>query len=377
MMVATMDDPTTPAISLQNVTKRFGSVTAVDAVSLDIREGEFITLLGPSGCGKTTTMRMIAGFEEPDQGQILLRGHDVVGTPPNKREVNMCFQHYALFPHMTVKENIAYSLRLRKVPKEERHAEVRTMLEIVRLEGYETRRPGQLSGGQQQRVALARALINRPAALLLDEPLGALDVKLRKQMELELKRIQLELGTTFVYVTHDQEEALSMSDRIAVMNAGVIEQLGMPREVYDHPDTPFVADFVGELNAVEFRVDAREGEDAIMRIDDRERIVVPAAGATVGTGATLLVAVRPERIGLAPGEVDGDGGGGAGASRLTGKVAQVVYLGTLTQFHVDTRIGKRFVVHRLSDEGTAGVVEGDTVTLTWARDDASVLRGNA
>jgi spermidine/putrescine transport system ATP-binding protein len=374
MMVATMDDPTTPAISLQSVTKRFGSVTAVDAVSLDIREGEFITLLGPSGCGKTTTMRMIAGFEEPDQGQILLRGHDVVGIPPNKREVNMCFQHYALFPHMTVEENIAYSLRLRKVSKEERHAEVRTMLEIVRLEGYETRRPGKLSGGQQQRVALARALINRPAALLLDEPLGALDVKLRKQMELELKRIQLELGTTFVYVTHDQEEALSMSDRIAVMNAGVIEQLGMPREVYDHPDTPFVADFVGVLNAVEFRVDAKDGEDAVMRIDDRERIIVPAAGATAGTGATLLVAVRPERIGLAPGEVDGTGA--SSASRLTGKVAQVVYLGTLTQFHVDTRIDKRFVVHRLSDEGTAGVVEGDTVTLTWARDDASVLRGN-
>jgi spermidine/putrescine transport system ATP-binding protein len=374
MMVARMDDPTTPAISLQNVTKRFGSVTAVDAVSLDIREGEFITLLGPSGCGKTTTMRMIAGFEEPDQGQILLRGHDVVGIPPNKREVNMCFQHYALFPHMTVEENIAYSLRLRKVPKEERHAEVRTMLEIVRLEGYETRRPGQLSGGQQQRVALARALINRPAALLLDEPLGALDVKLRKQMELELKRIQLELGTTFVYVTHDQEEALSMSDRIAVMNGGVIEQLGMPREVYDHPDTPFVADFVGVLNAVELRVDGKDGDDAVMRIDDRERIVVPAAGATAGTGATLLVAVRPERIGLAPGEVDGTGA--SSASRLTGKVAQVVYLGTLTQFHVDTRIAKRFVVHRLSDEGTAGVVEGDTVTLTWARDDASVLRGN-
>ncbi len=373
MMHAMRDDPTTPAISLQNVTKRFGSVMAVDAVSLDIREGEFITLLGPSGCGKTTTMRMIAGFEEPDEGQILLRGHDVVGVPPNKREVNMCFQHYALFPHMTVEENIAYSLRLRKVPKDQRHAEVGKMLEIVRLEGYENRRPGQLSGGQQQRVALARALINLPAALLLDEPLGALDVKLRKQLELELKRIQLELGTTFVYVTHDQEEALSMSDRIAVMNAGVIEQLGMPREVYDHPDTPFVADFVGVLNAVELRVDAKDGEDAIMRIDDRERIVMPAAGANAGAGATLLLAVRPERIGLAPGEVDG-AGAGVGASRLTGKVAQVVYLGTLTQFHVDTRIGKRLVVHRLSDEGTAGVVEGDTVTLTWGRDDASVLR---
>jgi spermidine/putrescine transport system ATP-binding protein len=364
-----MDDPTTPAISLQNVTKRFGSVTAVDAVSLDIREGEFITLLGPSGCGKTTTMRMIAGFEEPDEGTILLRGDDVVGVPPNKREVNMCFQHYALFPHMTVEENIAYSLRLRKVPKDQRHVEVVKMLEIVRLEGYEGRRPGQLSGGQQQRVALARALINLPAALLLDEPLGALDVKLRKQMELELKRIQLELGTTFVYVTHDQEEALSMSDRIAVMNAGVIEQLGTPRDVYDHPDTPFVADFVGVLNAVEFRVDVRDGEDAVMRIDEKERIVVPATGASAGTGATLLVAVRPERIRLQPG--DGDG---ADASRITGSVAQVVYLGTLTQFHVDTRIGKRFVVHRLSDEVTAGVREGAPVTLSWDRDDASILR---
>jgi spermidine/putrescine transport system ATP-binding protein len=369
MMHAKMDDPTTPGISLRNVTKRFGSVTAVDDVSLDIREGEFITLLGPSGCGKTTTMRMIAGFEEPDTGQILLRGHDVVGVPPNKREVNMCFQHYALFPHMTVEENIAYSLRLRKVPREQRRDEVVKMLEIVRLEGFEGRRPGQLSGGQQQRVALARALINEPAALLLDEPLGALDVKLRKQMELELKRIQAELGTTFVYVTHDQEEALSMSDRIAVMNAGVIEQLGAPRDVYDHPDTPFVADFVGVLNAVEFRVDAKDGEDAVMRIDDTERIVVPAAGASAGTGAILLVAVRPERIRLEPGEADG-----AAASRVTGKVAQVVYLGTLTQFHVDSRIGKRFVVHRLSDEGTAGVAEGDTVTLTWAREDASILR---
>jgi spermidine/putrescine transport system ATP-binding protein len=364
----TMDE-TTPAISLSGVTKRFGSVTAVDEVSLDIREGEFLTLLGPSGCGKTTTMRMIAGFEEPDAGRIQLRGKDVVGIPPNKRAVNMCFQHYALFPHMSVEENIAYSLRLRKVPKDQRHAEVGKMLEIVRLEGYETRRPAQLSGGQQQRVALARALINMPAALLLDEPLGALDVKLRKQMELELKRIQLELGTTFVYVTHDQEEALSMSDRIAVMNAGVIEQLGTPREVYDHPDTPFVADFVGVLNAVEFRVDARDGDDAVMRIDERERIVVPAADPSAGAGASLLVAVRPERIRLEAG--DGDG---VPASRVTGTVAQVVYLGTLTQFHVDTRIGKRFVVHRLSDEVTAGVVEGDTVTLSWDRDDASILR---
>ncbi len=231
----------------------------------------------------------------------MLRGRDVVGTPPNKREVNMCFQHYALFPHMSVGDNIAYGLKLKKVPKDERAKRVGEMLEIVRLEGYEKRKPAQLSGGQQQRVALARALVNRPAALLLDEPLGALDVKLRKQMQLELKRIQHELGTTFVYVTHDQEEALSMSDRIAVMNAGLIEQLGEPREIYERPQTPFVADFVGVLNAVDFRVDERRGGDAVMRVNDGERVVVPVEGLQVDVGSTLLVAVRPERIWSATG----------------------------------------------------------------------------
>ncbi len=233
------------AISLQHITKRFGDVTAVDGISLDIRDGEFLTLLGPSGCGKTTTMRMIAGFEEPDDGRVLLRGREIVGVPPNKREVNMVFQHYALFPHMTVEGNVEYGLKLKKVPKDERRQRVGEMLEIVGLGGYQARKPSQLSGGQQQRVALARALVNRPTALLLDEPLGALDVKLRKHMQLELKRIQHELRTTFVYVTHDQDEALSMSDRIAVMNAGVIEQIGAPRAIYQHPETPFVADFVG------------------------------------------------------------------------------------------------------------------------------------
>src|SRR5688572_20622222 len=231
------------AITLDRVRKRFGKVEAVKEMTTEIREGEFFTMLGPSGCGKTTTLRMIAGFEEPDEGTILLRGDDVTNVPPNRRNVNMVFQHYALFPHMSIYDNIAFGMRLKRVGKGEQRDRVSEMLRIVRLEGLEKRKPAQLSGGQQQRVALARALVNRPAALLLDEPLGALDVKLRKQMQLELKRIQHELRTTFVYVTHDQEEALSMSDRIAVMKDGVIEQLGTPREVYEHPATPFVADF--------------------------------------------------------------------------------------------------------------------------------------
>jgi spermidine/putrescine transport system ATP-binding protein len=355
------------AISIDGVSKRFGNVVAVQDVSLDIAEGEFITLLGPSGCGKTTTMRMIAGFEEPDAGRILLRGDDVVGVPPNKREVNMCFQHYALFPHMSVGSNIAYGLKLKKVPKAERQQRVEEMLALVGLAGYAERKPAQLSGGQQQRVALARALVNRPAALLLDEPLGALDVKLRKQMQLELKRIQHELGTTFVYVTHDQEEALSMSDRIAVMKDGVIEQLGTPRDVYEHPATPFVADFVGVLNALAFRVDETSGADAIMRLGDRDRVIVPAGG-SIGEGAQLLVAVRPERVRVHVDDVATNGG-----SRVAGRVDDVVYLGTLTQFHIATAAGATIVAHRLSDEDTAGIDRGQAVTLTWDREDASIL----
>jgi spermidine/putrescine transport system ATP-binding protein len=358
------------AISIEGVRKSFGDVRAVDGISLDIAEGEFLTLLGPSGCGKTTTMRMIAGFEEPDDGTILLRGKDVVGVPPNKREVNMCFQHYALFPHMNVEKNIAYGLKLKKVPAGDRKKIVAEMLEIVGLAGMQARKPNQLSGGQQQRVALARALVNQPAALLLDEPLGALDVKLRKAMQLELKRIQHELKTTFVYVTHDQDEALSMSDRIAVMNQGVIEQLGAPREVYEQPATPFVADFVGVLNAMDVRVDEVAGEDLVMKVNDRDHIVVPVgpAGTEAGVGSSLLVAVRPERVRLTSGE----GSAGAG-SRLSGTVVQVVYLGTLTQFHVDTAIGKRLIVHLLSDDRSSTVREGDQVVLTWAREDAAVL----
>ncbi|GBC87534.1 Spermidine/putrescine import ATP-binding protein PotA [bacterium HR12] len=357
------------AISLIEVTKRFGDVVAVNRVSLDVYAGEFLTLLGPSGCGKTTTMRMIAGFEDPDEGRILLQGRDIVGVPPNRRPVNMVFQAYALFPHMTVEQNVGYGLRLRKVPREERRRRVAEMLEIVGLAGFERRKPSQLSGGQQQRVALARALVNRPAALLLDEPLGALDVKLRKHMQLELKRIQHELGTTFLYVTHDQDEALSMSDRIAVMNQGSIEQVGDPRTIYERPETPFVADFVGVLNALEVRVDELADGVAEMRLADGQRVRVPLEP-DHRPGDRLIVAVRPERVRL----TRGTRGDAASGSVLGGVVERLVYLGTLTQVHVRTSLGARLIVHELSGERTAGLVPGEAVTLAWEVEDAAVLR---
>jgi len=309
------------AIELESVVKRFGGANAVDGVSLSIAEGEFFSLLGPSGCGKTTTLRMIAGFVEPDEGRILLHGNDVTSVPPNKRPVNLVFQQYALFPHMTVYDNVAFGLSVKRIPRREHGGRVDEILRVVALEGYERRRPRQLSGGQQQRVALARALVNRPAALLLDEPLGALDVKLRRHMQLELKRIQNELGTTFVYVTHDQEEALAMSDRIAVMNGGLVEQVGTPREIYETPASEFVADFVGTVNVL----DLEGGRES----------------------------VRPERI-----RILREGG------RLDGVVADVVYLGVYRQFHVDTAAG-RVVSVRLSDEPLDHVEAGSTVSLSW------------
>ncbi|HEY8028675.1 MAG TPA: ABC transporter ATP-binding protein [Gaiellaceae bacterium] len=309
------------AIELESVVKRFGGANAVDGVSLSIADGEFFSLLGPSGCGKTTTLRMIAGFVEPDEGRILLHGKDVTSVPPNKRPVNLVFQQYALFPHMTVYDNVAFGLSVKRVPRREHGSRVDDILRVVALEGYEKRRPRQLSGGQQQRVALARALVNRPAALLLDEPLGALDVKLRRHMQLELKRIQHELGTTFVYVTHDQEEALAMSDRIAVMDGGLVEQVGTPREIYETPASDFVADFVGTVNVL----DLEGGRES----------------------------VRPERI-----RILHEGG------RLDGVVADVVYLGVYRQFHVDTAVG-RVVSIRLSDEPLDHVEAGSTVSLSW------------
>ena len=355
------------AIGVVDVSKRFGGVSAVEDVSLEIGDGEFFSLLGPSGCGKTTTLRMIAGFERPDGGRIFLQGHDVTDVPANRRPVNMVFQQYALFPHMSVYDNVAFGLKVKRVPRAEHGERVQEMLRVVSLEGLDRRRARQLSGGQQQRVALARALVNRPAALLLDEPLGALDVKLRKQMQLELKRIQNDLGTTFVYVTHDQEEALAMSDRIAVMNGGHVEQIGTPREIYERPHTSFVADFIGSLNALELRIDELVGVNAVMRLGEAERLVVPV-GPGHRAGESVRVAVRPERVQIEPvGSPLLNGG-----SRLEGTIAEIVFLGMYTQFHVDTEAG-RLVSHRLADESLRGLEGGSRVALSWDVEQASLL----
>ena len=356
------------AIALEGVTKRFGKAeAAVHDVSLEIGEGEFFSLLGPSGCGKTTTLRMIAGFEVPDEGRIVLQGTDVTTVFSNKRPVNMVFQQYALFPHMSIYDNVAFGLKVKGVPRKEHRGRILEILRVVELEGLENRRPRQLSGGQQQRDAMARALVNQPAALLLDEPLGALDVKLRKQMQLELKKIQTELGTTFVYVTHDQDEALSMSDRIAVMNHGRVEQIAGPREIYEHPTTAFVADFIGSLNALDFTVDELVGGYAVMRVGEADRVVLPVGGET-NTGDSFRVAVRPERVQIGrPGDSGADGG-----TRLEGTVVQVVYLGMYTQFHIETAAG-RLVSHRLADELVDPPEPTTRVSVMWEPEHTAVL----
>jgi spermidine/putrescine transport system ATP-binding protein len=350
-------------IVLEDVTKDFGGVRAVDDVSLTIGKGEFFSLLGPSGCGKTTTLRMIAGFEEPTAGRILLEGVDVTYVPAARRHVNMVFQAYALFPHMSVWENVAFGLKIKKVPRADVDARVAEALRSVRLEGMDKRKPGQLSGGQQQRVALARALINRPAALLLDEPLGALDLKLRKEMQLELKHIQEETQTTFVYVTHDQEEALTMSDRIAVMDQGIVEQVAAPKELYERPATQFVAGFIGVSNVLRLNATTSENGLLVQELGEGERLIAPAS--KVGM-RELLITVRPEKIKFA--EV------GDPASRVEATVTDVVYVGSMTQYIVELTTGDQLVVHRLNDEVRGRpIVVGDTVTLHWAAEHSFVI----
>jgi len=353
-----------PAIELAGVVKEFQArgevVTAVRGITLAIVEGEFFSLLGPSGCGKTTTMRMIAGFEEPTQGAIRLHGSDVTGVPPNKRDVNMVFQSYALFPHMTVFENVAFGLRRKKAAKDEITRRVSEMLEIVDLGGRGERRPRELSGGQQQRVALARALVNRPRALLLDEPLGALDLKLRQAMQVELKRIQREVGITFVYVTHDQSEALTMSDRIAVMNDGAIEHLGTPRDIYEHPKTRFVAGFIGTSNLLGGTATQVDGGRAIIEVSPDERIVVPVSDGAVAPGSPLELTVRPEKIEISTTQPAGRG------CVLRGQVTEVVYLGTSTNFSVTTTTGAEIVVFQQNSAAAGDVAaRGDNVWLSW------------
>ena len=353
-----------PAIELVGVVKEFQArgevVVAVRGLDLTIREGEFFSLLGPSGCGKTTTMRMIAGFEEPTRGGIRLHGADVTGIPPNKRDVNMVFQSYALFPHMTVFENVAFGLRRKKAAKEEITRRVGEMLEIVDLGGRGERRPRELSGGQQQRVALARALVNRPRALLLDEPLGALDLKLRQAMQVELKRIQREVGITFVYVTHDQGEALTMSDRIAVMNDGAIEHLGTPRDIYEHPKTRFVAGFIGTSNLLSGTVARVGAGQAVIEVSPEERIIVPVHDPGLTPGSTLELTVRPEKIQLSSTRPADQG------CVLRGSVTEVVYLGTSTNFSVTTTTGADIVVFQQNSAAAGEAVDrGDNVWLSW------------
>ncbi len=305
---------------LDRLRKRFGEVEAVRELSLVIGDGEFFSLLGPSGCGKTTTLRLVAGFEEPTSGRILFGDRDVTQVPAHKRPVNTVFQSYALFPHLNVADNVAFGLRFKDVDKRERRRRVGEALELVHLQGFERRKPSQLSGGQQQRVALARALVLEPAVLLLDEPLGALDAKLRRSLQLELKSIQEAVGITFVYVTHDQEEALTMSDRMAVMADGLVEQLGTPREVYEEPATTFVADFLGVSNLMSGRAEG----DGRARLGD---VVLVAERGERGARGDVRLTIRPERIRLEP-------AGSGGANRLPGRVARVVYLGSVTQVFV-------------------------------------------
>ena len=311
-------------IEIRGLAKSFGQVHAVNGVELDIFEGEFITLLGPSGSGKTTVLRMIAGFEKPDSGEIFLRGKDVSALPPYERDVNTVFQDYSLFPHMDVISNIEYGLRVKGVDKSERHQRAKQALLQVRLEGYENRRPAQLSGGQRQRVALARALVNRPSVLLLDEPLGALDLKLREQMQIELKELQRAVGITFIFVTHDQEEALTMSDRIAVFNHGRIEQLGTPREIYENPQSSFVSEFVGQTNKIEI-----EGKK---------------------------VNIRPEFIAVAKSSSHGD-------RSVQGVLRDSIFVGATTKYLIDTSLGGTII----STNPKEAIAIGESVVVSWDR----------
>ena len=353
-------------ITLDGVSRRFGELVAVDEISLEIAAGEFFSLLGPSGCGKTTTLRMIAGFEEPDEGRIQLDGEDVTTVSPKHRNVNMVFQDYALFPHMSVADNVGFGLRLKRVGREEIAARTSEMLGIVRLEGLADRRPGELSGGQRQRVALARALVNRPAALLLDEPLGALDLKLRREMQLELKRIQKSTGTTFVYVTHDQEEALTMSDRIAIMDSGRVQQLADPRSLYERPESSFVADFIGTSNALQLEITGREEDLAVMDAGNGARICVDCPQ---GAGESVRITVRPEKIRIGADDDDT-------RSRVVGTVTERIYLGSLSQVLVELPSGEQLMVHELNDDHVSNAQAGDEIELSWAARHSLVVDGD-
>ena len=352
------------AVRLSNVTKSFGEFVAVDDLTLDIQEGEFFSLLGPSGCGKTTTLRMIAGFEEPTQGGISVAGEPVQGVPPYRRPVNTVFQSYAIFPHLDVFDNVAFGLRRSGVKGEELRQRVTEACAMVQLEGFEKRKPGMLSGGQQQRVALARALVNRPKVLLLDEPLGALDLKLRKEMQLELKSLQHEVGITFVYVTHDQEEALTMSDRIAVMNVGKVQQVADPATLYELPKNRFVASFIGQTNVFSGTVESASADRVTLRTRAGSSIgAVAPEGETAEAGSEAHAAVRPEKVRF----------GGEGDNVVPVRIKQVVYLGVSTQYIGELEGGGMLVLYQQNVHEGTGPREGDEVSVTWEARNCRVL----
>jgi spermidine/putrescine transport system ATP-binding protein len=363
-------------VRLDGVTKRFGTVVAVDELSLEIVHGEFFSMLGPSGCGKTTSLRMIAGFEDATAGTIYLGGQDVTNVPAFKRDVNTVFQNYALFPHLNVFDNIAFGPRRRNLSSHDVRLRVGEVLELVQLPGYERRKPDQLSGGQQQRVALARALINRPRVLLLDEPLGALDLKLRKQMQLELKRIQTDVGITFIYVTHDQDEAMTMSDRIAVMRAGRVEQLGTPAELYERPATEFVAGFLGASNLLRGRLGRHDGVLGEVALASGTSLRAPAV--ELPAGADVRVGVRPEKLRLSPASLPLTEP--ADLNVLEGMIIDASYVGVSTQYLVRTDAGDEILVYAQNLE-TTGVAEqlsdGERVRLTWKPQHSFVIPSTA
>jgi len=351
-------------LALEGISKSFEDVVAVDDVSFGVRRGEFYSLLGPSGCGKTTSLRLVAGFERPDAGRILLRAEDVTRTPPHRRNVNTVFQHYALFPHLTVGENVGYGLRQKDLPKDEAAERLGRALATVRLTDLRERRPRELSGGQQQRVALARALVNEPAVLLLDEPLAALDLKLRKAMQVELKALQERVGITFLYVTHDQEEALTLSDRIAVMNHGRILQEGTPEEIYESPLSRFVADFIGQTNF--FRGEVVDSGDPTVVRDDGGLVLRCAPAEWASPGTRVAVAVRPEKV------VPADP---TAPNRVAGVLERVSYLGDLVLYHVALDGGREIVCQRQNERGDPAMAwrVGDRVDLGWTEASALVL----
>jgi spermidine/putrescine transport system ATP-binding protein len=347
-------------VKLENLSKHFGDVIAVDNIHLEIDEGEFVTLLGPSGCGKTTTMRMIAGLEMPTSGSVSIGGQDVTLTPPEKRPVNLVFQAYALFPHMTIAENIAFGPMIKKWPKDEIERSVQEMLKLVRLEGFGPRRTHQLSGGQAQRVALARALINRPKVLLLDEPLGALDLKLRKAMQLELRDIHQRLGMTFVYVTHDQEEAMVMSDRVVLMNNGHIVQVGTPTEIYNQPRTEFASRFIGEANLLNGEIKAFRADQAQVEINGLTLLIPLQAGLSVGQ--KVIISIRPERIHLFIKEEDAPK---TWPNILRGTVESAIFLGPTARYHLRLAGDQILVVDQPASNGKLGYQVNDQLYVGW------------